>query len=152
MTKFQVSEKAQRQLRVLLSRASVLVSEIIERERVSSKEFIPSPAITRVTLDVYALGFEAYQATNSSIYCWADEFEGILYCLTHSVTEALQQCNPQQVRLLRKLKVVVARIDEWHTAFIADAPSPRTAFVADGHECLPECPLHPDHPGLVYAK
>jgi hypothetical protein len=140
MTKFQVSEKAQRKLRVLLAKAEVLLGEIIAKERKSSEEFVPSPAVTQVALDLYALGFEAFQATDLSIFHWADGFEGTLYSLTHSVTEALQQC-PQQVKLLRKLKVVVTRIDEWHTEFIADVP-----------DCPPECIFHPDHPGLVYAK
>jgi len=136
-----VSEQAQQQLRVLLARASVLISEVMEKERTSHEAFDATPAITRVALDLYALGFEAYQATDQSVFYWADEFEGILYCLTRSVTDGLQVCSPQQVKLLRKLKVVVTRIDEWHTEFIADVP-----------DCPPECIFHPDHPGLVYAK
>jgi hypothetical protein len=143
-----VSQEAQSKLRVLLARASVLVSEVMEKERTSPEAFDATPAITRVALDLYALGFEAFQATDQSVVYWADEFEGILYCLTRSVTEALQACSPQQVKLLRKLKVVVTRIDEWHTAFIAAD----TTYVVEAEECPPECIFHPDHPGLVYAK
>jgi hypothetical protein len=114
-----VSKKAQNELRQLLELAVVRYRQAVEVERTSSASFALPSAMADLGLDIYALGSEAFFASEKDRWWWEDGFTGTLYSLSKAVEDAITNGSEVQVNHLRELAEIIETMDVWHTKHVA---------------------------------